>query len=78
MSETKRGRGRPRELPSHESVKFMVERADLELAQQLVSAFDRASALGVLHNRVDVLRSALKRGLSSLQAELARDTRAVQ
>lgn len=70
MSQAKRGRGRPRELPSYSSVKFAVDRTDLDEAQELVAAFDRASALGVKHNRVDVLRSALKRGLASLRAEL--------
>jgi hypothetical protein len=36
-----------------------------------VPAFDRTSALGVRHTRMDVLRAAIARGLQSLRSEVA-------
>lgn len=71
MSQTKRGRGRPKVLPTQASVRISLERADLETAEQLVPAFDRTSALGVRHTRMDVLRAAVARGLASLRADVA-------
>lgn len=70
MSPTKRGRGRPKVLPTQASVRISIERTDLETAEQLVPEFDRASTLGVRHTRMDVLRAAIARGLRSLRSEI--------
>lgn len=71
MSQAKRGRGRPKVLTTQASVRISIERSDLEAAEQLVGVFDRASALGVRHTRMDVLRAAIARGLASLRSEVA-------
>lgn len=72
MSQAKRGRGRPKTLPTQASVRISLERTDLEAAEQLVPEFDRTSALGVRHSRMDVLRAAIARGLAALRAEVGR------
>lgn len=70
MSQAKRGRGRPKVLLTQASVRISIERADLETAEELVPAFDKASALGVRHTRIDVLRAAIANGLKALRAQV--------
>ncbi len=68
MTTPTRGRGRPKKLGS--VVTISVDRGDVEAAEQLVPVLDRVSTVGMRHNRTDVLRAAIKRGLASLHQEL--------
>jgi hypothetical protein len=74
-TETKRSAGRPKVRPEQTQVTIAVDRTDLAFAESLVPGFDGASTLGVRHSRLDVLRSAIKRGLASLGAELNGSTK---
>lgn len=58
-------------LPTTGKITLAVEHEHIQAAEELVPAFDKASALGVRHTRIDVLRAALVRGLASLKAEVA-------
>jgi hypothetical protein len=66
----KRGRGRPKKNPGTATVTISVDRLDVEAAEELVPVLDRVNTLGMRHNRTDVLRASIKRGLESLRAEL--------
>lgn len=68
MPTPKRGRGRPKKLASTTSVTIDVQ--DAKAADELVPLFDRVSPLRMNHNRTDVLRACIKRGLDVFRAEL--------
>jgi hypothetical protein len=70
MSETKRGRGRPKVKPDTGSVTIALPRDVIREAEALVPAFDAASPLGVRHNRIDVLRAAVVKGIAALRAQV--------
>lgn len=76
MSKTNTGpaakvaRGRPKGGADTVAVTLTIPRADSQLAESLVVDFDRL-ALGLRHNRLDVLRAAITRGLESFKTDIA-------
>ncbi|MFM2416370.1 MAG: hypothetical protein RL385_1093 [Pseudomonadota bacterium] len=63
-----RKRGRPKTLPETDSIS--IPRALVKKAEELVPAFDAASAIGAKHSRTDVLRAAVAKGLEVLETQL--------
>jgi hypothetical protein len=70
MTAKKRGPGRPKVQPETETVTLAFPSEHLREAEALVSHFDNASALGVRHTRIDVLRAAVAKGLEALRAQV--------
>lgn len=63
------GRGRPKMAPDTASLTVVIPRSEAQLAERLAVDLDRV-VLGLRHNRLDVIRAAITRGLASLKAEL--------